>query len=150
MNKAVLAVHSAPKAHWVGDGFPVRSLFNYDQLGDVYSLMQQNENAEKSYREAIRRDPHMVNSYFGLARIYLRTKQYQEGLRAIDKAAEIDPGRTDLHYIKGQLLIRLGRKEEGKIELEKAVRLDNERRSARQKQTENGKVPSPELLQDEP
>src|SRR5690606_23469707 len=25
--KKVLGVHSAPRAHWVGDGFPVRSLF---------------------------------------------------------------------------------------------------------------------------
>jgi redox-sensitive bicupin YhaK (pirin superfamily) len=33
MNKAVLGVYPAPKGHWVGDGFPVRSLFSYDQLG---------------------------------------------------------------------------------------------------------------------
>ena len=33
MNKAVLGVYPGPKAHWVGDGFPVRSLFSYDQMG---------------------------------------------------------------------------------------------------------------------
>src|SRR4029077_3245019 len=33
VNKAVLGVHSSPQGHWVGDGFPVRSLFSYDQLG---------------------------------------------------------------------------------------------------------------------
>ena len=33
MNKAVLSVYQSPKAHWVGDGFPVRSLFSYEQLG---------------------------------------------------------------------------------------------------------------------
>lgn len=33
MNKAVLDVYPGPKAHWVGDGFAVRSLFSYDQLG---------------------------------------------------------------------------------------------------------------------
>jgi len=27
--KTILAVHSAPAPHWVGDGFPVRSLFSY-------------------------------------------------------------------------------------------------------------------------
>jgi redox-sensitive bicupin YhaK (pirin superfamily) len=31
--KKVLGVHSAPPAHWVGDGFPMRSLFNYSGLG---------------------------------------------------------------------------------------------------------------------
>jgi quercetin 2,3-dioxygenase len=33
VNKAVLGVFPRPQAHWVGDGFPVRSLFSYDQLG---------------------------------------------------------------------------------------------------------------------
>lgn len=31
--KKILAVHSAPRPHWVGNGFPVRSLFNYMQHG---------------------------------------------------------------------------------------------------------------------
>ncbi len=31
--KRILGVHSAPRPHWVGDGFPVRSLFGYDGLG---------------------------------------------------------------------------------------------------------------------
>ncbi|MGR9114971.1 MAG: pirin family protein [Gammaproteobacteria bacterium] len=28
--KKIIAIQSAPKMHWVGDGFPVRSLFSYD------------------------------------------------------------------------------------------------------------------------
>ena len=31
--KTILGIHSAPRPHWVGDGFPVRSLFSYDTLG---------------------------------------------------------------------------------------------------------------------
>lgn len=31
--KKVLAVRGAPQPHWVGDGFPVRSLFSYHDLG---------------------------------------------------------------------------------------------------------------------
>ena len=31
--KKVLGIHSAPRPHWVGDGFPMRSLFNYQGLG---------------------------------------------------------------------------------------------------------------------
>lgn len=33
MKKAVLGVYPGPQGHWVGDGFPVRSLFSYDGLG---------------------------------------------------------------------------------------------------------------------
>ncbi|MES1999302.1 MAG: pirin family protein [Pseudomonadota bacterium] len=31
--KNILGVHSTPKSHWVGDGFPVRSLFTYQSHG---------------------------------------------------------------------------------------------------------------------
>ncbi len=31
--KKILGTYSSPRQHWVGDGFPVRSLFSYDTLG---------------------------------------------------------------------------------------------------------------------
>lgn len=35
--KKVLGLYSAPRAHWVGDGFPVRSLFSYPSMGEHLS-----------------------------------------------------------------------------------------------------------------
>ncbi|MBO1114497.1 pirin family protein [Bordetella petrii] len=35
--KKVLGVYSAPRPHWVGDGFPVRSMFSYDSHGQHLS-----------------------------------------------------------------------------------------------------------------
>ncbi|WP_375592005.1 pirin family protein [Chitiniphilus eburneus] len=35
--KKVLGVYSAPRGHWVGDGFPVRSLFSYQSHGKQLS-----------------------------------------------------------------------------------------------------------------
>ncbi|MET1082607.1 MAG: pirin family protein [Burkholderiales bacterium] len=35
--KKILALYSAPRQHWVGDGFPVRSLFSYDSHGQHLS-----------------------------------------------------------------------------------------------------------------
>lgn len=35
--KKILGIHSSPHAHWVGDGFPVRSLFTYDDLASKIS-----------------------------------------------------------------------------------------------------------------
>jgi redox-sensitive bicupin YhaK (pirin superfamily) len=37
VKKALLGVSPSPKGHWVGDGFPVRSLFTYDNLGQHLS-----------------------------------------------------------------------------------------------------------------
>lgn len=31
--KKISGLYSAPRQHWVGDGFPVRSLFSYDSMG---------------------------------------------------------------------------------------------------------------------
>jgi tetratricopeptide (TPR) repeat protein len=122
---------------------------NYDELGDVYSLLQQDGEAEKNYQEALRRDPRLLNSHFGLAKAYLREQKYPQALNAIDAAGKLDANRTDIHYVRGQVLIHMGRKEEGRKEVETSVRIDNERRAAREKQVESGTVPSPELLQDE-
>ena len=35
--KKVLGIYSNPHGHWVGDGFPVRSLFDYHGLGKQLS-----------------------------------------------------------------------------------------------------------------
>jgi redox-sensitive bicupin YhaK (pirin superfamily) len=35
--KKILGVYSAPRPHWVGDGFPVRSLFSYESHGKQLS-----------------------------------------------------------------------------------------------------------------
>jgi quercetin 2,3-dioxygenase len=35
--KKILGVYSAPRPHWVGDGFPVRSLFSYDEHAQALS-----------------------------------------------------------------------------------------------------------------
>jgi tetratricopeptide (TPR) repeat protein len=123
--------------------------FNYDELGDVYALMQQDSDAAKNYREALRRNPEMINSYFGLAKACQRLGQYKGALNAIDSAEKLDPGRTDIHYVRGQILIHMGRKKEGRGELENAVRIDNEKRAEREKQVESGTVPAPELLQED-
>ncbi|MGD2064666.1 MAG: pirin family protein, partial [Nitrospirota bacterium] len=35
--KKIRGIYSAPRMHWVGDGFPVRSLFSYDTQGEHLS-----------------------------------------------------------------------------------------------------------------
>jgi len=35
--KQLLGIYQAPSPHWVGDGFPVRTLFSYDRLGKLLS-----------------------------------------------------------------------------------------------------------------
>jgi redox-sensitive bicupin YhaK (pirin superfamily) len=37
LRKAVNGIYPSPNGHWVGDGFPVRSLFSYDRFGQSIS-----------------------------------------------------------------------------------------------------------------
>ena len=42
---------------------------NYDQLGTVYSYLEQPDEAVKYFREAIKRDAHLASPHFGIAKI---------------------------------------------------------------------------------
>src|SRR6202140_5700181 len=101
--------------------------------------MQDDKNAETSYREALPRDPRLVNSRLGLAKVYQRQEKYAPALVEINAAVKLDPARTDIHYVRGQLLLHLGRKQEAKKELEGAVNIENQHRAVRGKQ--RGKRP---------
>ncbi|MGQ7859752.1 pirin family protein [Pseudomonas sp. 32A] len=35
--KNIIGIYTSPRAHWVGDGFPVRTLFSYDTMGKQIS-----------------------------------------------------------------------------------------------------------------
>jgi tetratricopeptide (TPR) repeat protein len=117
---------------------------NYEELGDIYWLMQNDADAEKNYREALRRNPRLVNSRLGLARIYQRKEKYAQALAETDSAEEIDPSRNDVHYLRGRVLLQMGRKDEAKKELSAAQGIDAEH----QRQDQTTPLPSPELLQD--
>ena len=50
--KKILGIHSAPRPHWVGDGFPVRSLFGYNDLGRELSPFLLLDHAAPTHFEA--------------------------------------------------------------------------------------------------
>lgn len=116
---------------------------NYQELGNTFWQMQEDENAAKNYREALKRDPHLVDSRIGLAKIYQRQTKYAAALAEADAAVKTDPDRPDVHYVRGQALLRLGRKTEAQKELQIA---SSKEHGSEDKQ--NASVPSPELLQD--
>jgi len=117
---------------------------NYEELGNVDWLLQDDKNAEKNYREALRRSPRLVDSHLGLAKIYQKQQKYTLALPEVDTAVKLDPERPEAHYVRGQVLLHLGRKPEAKKELDAAQSIS----SSREKQGENATLPSPELLHD--
>jgi tetratricopeptide (TPR) repeat protein len=112
---------------------------DYEEIGNSYWLTEDDVNAEKNYREALRRDPKRVNSMLGLAKIYQRREKYEAALAEADAALKVDPQRTDAHYLRGQALLHLGRKVEAKKEMAAAAGKGDQQSSP---------VASPELLQE--
>ena len=117
---------------------------NYQELGNTYWLMQDDANAEKNYREALGRDPRLVDSRIGLARLYQRQQKYAAALAEADAAVKTDPDRPDVHYVRGQALLRLGRK----TEAQKESQLASSKEHGGENNRGNAAVPSPELVQD--
>ena len=115
---------------------------DYEKLGDLYWLTQKDVDAEKCYQEALRRDPRLVNSHVGLAKLYQRQQKYSLALQEALAAEKIDPERSDVHYLHSRVLLQMGRKDEAKKEMNEAQRIE------RDHQNQVPGVPSPELLQD--
>jgi tetratricopeptide (TPR) repeat protein len=111
---------------------------NYDAMGDVHWLLEDDKNAEKNYREALHHDPRLLNSHLGLAKIYQHQEKYALALAEIDAAEKIDAARPDIHYLRGRILLQMGRKDEAKKELDTAQQ---------NQKPEAIPVPSPEVLQ---
>jgi Tfp pilus assembly protein PilF len=114
----------------------------------VYYLQQQDQEAEKAFRKALRLDPQLASSHFQLARVYQRESKYGEALTEVDAALKSDPNSPGSHYLRGQVLQHLGRIQEAKAEMQTFTQLSNAAREKRHQELESGPMPNPELTQE--
>jgi protein O-GlcNAc transferase len=119
----------------------------YEQLGQFYQRAGDNEEAEKFFHEALKRNPQMPASLFGLAKIYLQGEKYREALSALDAALRLAPESQSAHFLRGQVLARLGRREEAQAEFATAKKMVNADLSRRRESLGDQRVPNPELAQ---
>src|SRR5205807_5312637 len=95
----------------------------YEQLGQCHSRAGDNQEAAKFFKDALKRNPQMPGSLFGLAKIYMQDEKYREALRAVDAALRLAPGSQGAHFLRGQVLLRVGRREGGEAEMATAKRM---------------------------
>ncbi|MGH9405604.1 MAG: tetratricopeptide repeat protein [Terriglobia bacterium] len=119
--------------------------YTYDELGAVCSFLEQNREAAQYYREALRRDPRLASSYYGLGKIDLRENDFAAALAALDRAAQLDPESASVHYLKARVLLALGRRGEAQSEFAAAARLQKAVRDELQREISGAKLPNPEL-----
>jgi tetratricopeptide (TPR) repeat protein len=97
--------------------------YNYEDLGILYAQLNQPDKAERSFRQAIERNSALVNSYFGLAKLYRSAARYPEALEMLDHAEVLAPKSASVHYARGQVLTRLGQPARAHQEFDAAAQL---------------------------
>ena len=97
--------------------------YNYEDLGILYAQLNQPEKAEHNFRKAIEHNSGLVNSYFGLAKLYRDAGRNREALEMLDHAEALAPQSASVHYAKGKVLARLGQSAKAKQEFDQAAQL---------------------------
>ena len=97
--------------------------YDYEDLGALYVLLNQPEKAEPFFRKAIERNNTLVNSYFGLAKLYLDDAHYKEALEMLDHALALAPTSASVHFTRGQVLKHLGQSAKADREFQASARL---------------------------
>jgi len=103
--KKILGVYSAPRPHWVGDGFPVRSLFGYDNLGKHLSPFLLLDHAAPTHFEPASRPrgvgPHPHRGFETVTIVYQGELEHRDSTGA---GGRIGPGDVQWMTAGGGIL----------------------------------------------
>jgi Flp pilus assembly protein TadD len=96
----------------------------YRNLGMYYTRNGSIQEAIGSITEAIRIDPHYVNTYITLGSIMLNTGRSDEAEKYYEKALDIMPDSMAAHINLGALLLTEGRMDEAQMHFIKAIKIN--------------------------
>jgi tetratricopeptide (TPR) repeat protein len=123
--------------------------YNYDQLGAVCYSLDQIPEAERYFKEALRRDASLITSEYGLAKIYKDQGKYPEALKALDIVVARDPESSSVHYLRGQVLSAMGRRSEAKLAFAESLRLKKATRDELERKISGQQAPDPQLVRED-
>lgn len=97
--------------------------YDYDELGAVCYALDQVGEAERYFKQALRLDPGLASSAYGLAKVYKQQGKYAPALEQLRAAGTLDPQSSSVYYLRGQVLLAMGRRGEAKSAFDEAARL---------------------------
>lgn len=121
-----------------------------DELGAVSSDLQQRIDAARYYREALRINPALASSYYGLAKIELKSKQLSLALQDLDHAGRIDPKSASVHYLRARIFQAMGRKRAAAAEFATAAAMQRAVEDRLQQEISGKTLPSPDAASQNP
>src|SRR5262249_10924168 len=77
----------------------------YINLGAVYNLLDQLDDAVPALRRAIQLDSHRAEGYYNLALVYRRKGQNDLAIQAYREALRVNPRMADAHYNLANILL---------------------------------------------
>ncbi len=83
--------------------------YDDEELGNLSATAGDTVVAEKYYREALKSQPQLVTSRYGLAKALRAEGRLIEALSEVDRAIQTDRQSPTLHYLRAQILQKLGR-----------------------------------------
>jgi tetratricopeptide (TPR) repeat protein len=122
--------------------------YDYDELGAVCYALNQIPDAERYFKEALRLDPGLGTSDYGLAKVYRQEGQFAAALAALKAAAAIDPQSSSVYYLRGQILFAMGRRQEAKSEFDEATRLKQATRDELERKISGQHPSDPQLARE--
>ena len=123
--------------------------YDYDELGTVCYALNQIPEAERYFKEALRLDPGMGTSDYGLAKIYKQQGKYAAALEALRAAGAIDSRSSSVYYLRGQILFAMGRREEAKSQFDEAARLKQATRDELERKISGQHPADPQLTRED-
>jgi tetratricopeptide (TPR) repeat protein len=110
--------------------------------------MGRDEEAEKSFREALKRNPRSDGAYLGLAKLYQKQQKLELALKMVDASLRLSPDIHGGHFLKGRILTELGRKKEASEEFAAAKKEMNTRLGKERESLGEENTPNPELMKE--
>ncbi len=93
-------------------------------LGVLQNQLERNDEAEHSYKEAIRCDPNKVEAHYNLGVLLNQLERHDEAEQSYKEAIRCDPNKAEAHYNLGVLQNQLERYDEAEHSYKEAIRCD--------------------------
>jgi tetratricopeptide (TPR) repeat protein len=95
----------------------------YVNLGAVYNLLDQLDDAVTMLRRGIQLDSRRAEGYYNLALVYRRKKQLDMAIQAYREAIRVNPQMADAHYNLGNVYVEKGQFSQAATHYKQALQL---------------------------
>jgi tetratricopeptide (TPR) repeat protein len=96
----------------------------WTELGTVYFLQKNNDEAEKSYLQALDKQPLFILALVNLGKVRLAQKDYQGAIQILTRAIVVKPPSAEANYFLGEAYLNIGTGSKAVDYMNEALRIE--------------------------